>query len=74
MQSLCRELQLRPGAYVTQLKKVLIGIYADTGDFATVQAANDDQWISFIENNIVAAAESVAGVLAQEKSEYASLP
>jgi hypothetical protein len=73
MRDLCRELQIRPERYTTQLAKVLIGIYADTGDYTTVQAATEDQWITFIEGNIVAAAESVAGVLAQEKTDYISV-
>lgn len=74
LQNLCREIQLSPGRYTTQLAKVLIGIYADTGDYATVQAATETQWITFIENNIVQAAESVAGVLKQEKDDYTSIP
>lgn len=74
MRELCREIQIRPDRYINQLAKVLIGIYADTGDYSTVQAASDSQWISFIENNILNAFESVASVLAIEKTEYDSLP
>ena len=55
------------------IDKVLIAIYADTGDYATVENATVDQWTAFLESNITAALEVIAGCLPEEKTEYDGL-
>lgn len=48
LQDICREFINYPNRYTPQLVKILIAIYANTGDYATVQAATDAQWVTFL--------------------------
>lgn len=52
------------------LVRLIVAIYADTGTIAEVQAATDDQWTAFLENNIKKAFELIAGVRSSEKAAY----
>lgn len=73
MNSLATMLNSNSESYTPRVIKILIGIYADVGDFATVQAATDNQWITFLENNILKTLEILANVLPSEKTEYNSI-
>lgn len=60
--------------YTSNITRVLLAIYADTGTMAQVLAADDDGWITFISNNMFSALEKLAGLSAQEKNAYDALP
>jgi len=68
--STCREILNKPERYTRPLAKILIATYADTGNIAEVQAASDDAWVGFIENNILTSIEAISAVLAPEKLAY----
>tara|TARA_R110000796_G_scaffold93026_1_gene197411 strand:+ start:778 stop:1170 length:393 start_codon:yes stop_codon:yes gene_type:complete len=74
LSGMCREILNKPNRYTTQLAKILISVYADTGSIAAVQAADDDAWVGFIENNIFNSIEVIAGVIASEKAAYDAIP
>lgn len=53
-----------------KLVKLLVAIYADTGTITEVQSATDEQWVTFLENNITKTFELTAGVRNAEKTDY----
>jgi hypothetical protein len=67
---LYKEIINNPANYSKRLAKMLIAIYADTGNIATVQNATDDQWVGFIEANLLETVEKLSGVLPTEKTAY----
>lgn len=69
----CKDVVGNVSRYSPHVTKILIAIYADTGVYATVEAATDDQWVSFIVANVFSALEKVTGVSAQQKADYDSL-
>lgn len=56
------------------LSRIIIAVYADTGQLSTVVAADTDAWVSFIENNIRRAFELYSGVKSYQKEAYEALP
>jgi hypothetical protein len=55
---------------IESMVKLVIAIYGQTGNYATVESATDTQWESFISNNILEVFEDLTGVTAAEKAEY----
>ncbi len=55
------------------LEAVLVSLYGETGSIGAVQAADDDGWEGFLNNNIARAFEIVSDVRQDEKTEYDAL-
>jgi hypothetical protein len=72
-------LNLAPAIYrinkplVNDLTRLVIAIYAPTGDYATVQAASDDAWTTFIENNMTKVLQQYLQITQGEITAYEAL-
>lgn len=55
------------------ISKIIIAIYADTGDYSNVTNAGIGAWSTFVENNILEAIEIASIVLPEEKTDYDTL-
>lgn len=55
---------------INKMKYILVAIYAPNGDFATVQAASQTAWETFIANNVLSSLEELALVTSAEKTAY----
>ena len=73
IESVIRLLYNNASTMTTRLKYILVAIYAPTGDYATVQAAGDSGWETFISNNILESMEEFALVTSAEKTAYDSI-
>lgn len=58
---------------VSALSKIIIAIYAPTGDYVTVEAAPDNAWATFIDNNMIEALEQISGITREEVTAYNAL-
>jgi hypothetical protein len=55
------------------LSKMIVALYAPTGDYATLSTASDAGWASFIESNMTTIIEQYAKITQIEKTAYDSL-
>lgn len=60
--------------YTSQLKRIIVSKLASTSVTASqLISATDDQWVNFVENNMLEAFEILANILPEEKTEYDSI-
>lgn len=60
--------------YTTQLKRIIVSKLASTSVTASqLITSTDEQWVNFVENNMLEAFEILANILPEEKTEYDSI-
>lgn len=73
LSSIFRQIISNPLIYRSKIAQMLIAIYSDTGTIAQIQSATDDDWVAFIDNNIISSLEKLSGITGFQKTEYDSI-